>query len=84
MINKIYIDKGNSEIFYFNGERYIRIGTSNIIATATSEQAGIMKLYSTTGYNVDGTMTQKSITDELDLRFKASIKDNEELLIFTV
>ena len=84
MINKIYIDKGNSEIFYFNGERYIRIGTSNIVATATSEQAGIMKLYSTTVYNVDGTMTQKSITDELDLRFKASIEDNEELLIFTV
>lgn len=84
MINKIYIDKISSEIFYFNGEQYTRIGTSGIVATATSEQAGVMKLYSTIGQNIDGTMTQKSITDELDLRFKASVKDNEELLIFTI
>ena len=84
MINKIYIDKVSSEIFYFNGELYTRIGTSGIVSTATSEQAGVMKLYSTIGQNIDGTMTQKSITDELDLRFKASIEDNEELLIFTI
>jgi len=42
-----------------------------------------MKLYSTTGQNVDGTMTQKSITDELGLRFKTSVDTDEELLIFT-
>jgi hypothetical protein len=42
-----------------------------------------MKLYSTTGQNVDGTMTQKSITDELDLRTKTSVDTDKELLIFT-
>ena len=84
MINKIYIDRNESRIFYFNGEHYIRISNPEIVSTATSAQAGIMKLYSTTGQNVDGTMTQKSITDELDLRYKASVDTDKELLIFTL
>lgn len=49
-----------------------------------------MKLYSTTGENVDGTMTQKAITkelnsinDELDDKVEISLKKDEELLIFT-
>lgn len=83
MINKIYIDKIRSQIYYFDGERYIQVTNTNIIPTASSEQAGIMKLYSTTGQNVDGTMTQKSITDELDLRTKTSVDTDKELLIFT-
>ncbi len=33
------------------------------ISDATDSIKGIMKLYTTTGANVDGTMTQKSITD---------------------
>jgi hypothetical protein len=28
-------------------------------------------------------MTQKAITDELDLRYKASIESDDELLIFS-
>ena len=83
MINKIYIDKITNKIFYYNGEQYIAISNSQVISTATSESAGVMKLYSTTGQNVDGTMTQKSITDELGLRFKTSVDTDEELLIFT-
>lgn len=35
------------------------------IEQADSTTAGIMKLYSSTGSNTDGTMTQESITDEL-------------------
>ena len=82
MVNKIYIDKPNSAIYYFNGEQYVNI--SGIQSTASADIAGTVKLYNTTGYNTDGTMTQKSITDELDLRFKTDIDEDNELLIFTL
>ena len=82
MINKIYIDKPHSKLYYFNGLDYILINES--LTTAAPDVAGIMKLYNTTGYNIDGTMTQKSITDELDLRFKTNIDEDNELLVFTL
>lgn len=82
MINKIYIDKPHSKIYYFNGVEYIPIEAT--LSTATPEIAGMMKLYNTVGYNTDGTMTQKSITDELDLRFKTNIYEEDELLVFTL
>ena len=53
----------------------------NSIPAASSEQAGIMKLYDSTGYSVDGTMTQKAITDELDDKVEATVNTEEELLI---
>ena len=81
MINKIYIEDSTRKIFYYNGEEYKNIQTT--LTNATDVEAGLVKLYSTTGQNIDGTMTQKAITDELDLRYKASIDDNDELLIFT-
>lgn len=82
MINKVYIDKLHSALYYFNGAQYIPI--SQTLSTASPEVAGTMKLYNTTGYNIDGTMTQKSITDELDLRFKTNIDEDNELLVFTL
>ena len=39
-----------------------------ITPTATDQVAGIAKLYTTTGQNTDGSMTQKSITDALALK----------------
>lgn len=81
MINKIYIDDGTRKIYYYDGTHYINIQES--LVTATAQTPGILKLYSETGYNVDGTMTQKAITDELDLRYKANIDSNDELLIFS-
>ncbi len=82
MINKVYIDKPHSKLYYFNGIEYIPI--TETLVTASSDMAGVMKLYNTTGYNIDGTMTQKSITDELDLRFKTNIDEDNELLVFTL
>lgn len=82
MINKIYIDKIHSSIYYFNGSQYIPV--IDTLNRASADAAGIMKLYSTTGQNTDGTMTQKAITDELDLRYKASIEQDNELLIFSL
>jgi hypothetical protein len=51
--------------------------------TATDTTPGIMKLYSTTGQNTDGTMTQKAITDELEEKVEVEVIHSEELLIFT-
>ena len=78
MVNKIYIDKTNNSIYYYDGEAYVPAKPQ--LTTATSDIAGVMKLYSTIGQNTDGTMTQKSITDELGLRFKANVDAENELL----
>lgn len=79
MTNKIFIDDSTRKIYYYDGEEYKNIQST--FTTASDVTPGMVKLYNTTGYNVDGTMTQKAITDELDLRYKTSI--NEETLIFT-
>ena len=82
MINKIYIDDAARKIYFFDGTSYQNIQTT--FTTATDVQPGLVKLYATTGYNVDGTMTQKAITDEFDLRYKANIDGDDELLIFSL
>ena len=82
MINKVYIDKINSQVFYYNGVEYIPLTAT--FSTASSDVAGLVKLYNTVGQNTDGTMTQKSITDELYLRFKTDIDTENELLVFTL
>ena len=81
MINKIYIDDTTRKLYFFDGTQYIVINDD--IVTATAQTPGVVKLYGTTGQNTDGTMTQKAITDELDLRYKAEIDSNNELLIFS-
>ena len=82
MINKIYIDKPTRKIYYYNGEEYLPVEAH--WTTADSNIAGVMKLYNTTGQNIDGTMTQKSITDELGQRTKTEVDTQNELLIFSL
>ena len=81
MINKIYIDDGARKLYFFDGEQYVAVNEN--LVTATAEVPGIVKLYDTTGQNLDGTMSQKAITDELDLRYKAEIDSDNELLVFS-
>ena len=81
MINKIYIDKSTRKLYYFDGQEYVTI--QDTFVTANADVPGVVKLYATTGYNTDGTMTQKAITDELDLRYKATIDSDDELLVFS-
>ena len=81
MINKIFIDDSTRKIYFYNGEQYQNIQTT--FTTASAVEPGLVKLYSTTGQNIDGTMTQKAITDELDLRYKATVDSDDELLIFS-
>ena len=60
------------------------VGVGNLPA-ASSETAGILKLYKTTGNSEDGSMTQKSITEELGNKRtnrgnKSTIKQNRHFL----
>lgn len=80
--NRIYIDLNNGNtIYYFNGEQYVVVG-AGILPTASATIAGVMKLYNVTGDNVDGTMTQKAITDELNQKFEMKVNQDDESLIF--
>ena len=81
LVNKLYIDDESRKLYYFDGQQYIAVQDNFV--PATSEVSGTVKLYTATGYNIDGTMTQKAITDELDLRYKATIDSNDELLVFS-
>ena len=80
--NKIYIDANNTnDLYYYNGVEFVLIGPGSL-PTASAETAGILKLYSTTGENVDGTMTQKAITDELNTKISASVNLEDETVVF--
>ena len=68
------------------------------LPTASETVLGVLKLYNTTGDNTDGTMTQKAITQELDnldeklggidkeldTKIELSLKEDEELVIFSL
>ena len=82
MAIRIYIDLKTNEMYHFNGETFIEIGAK--VPTATAELPGILKLYTTIGYNEDGTMSQKAITDELDTKVELTLKEEEELIIFSL
>ena len=83
MMNKVYIDKPLGKLYYFNGESYIDIHDSFPIAT--SETPGIMKLYNVKGQNIDGTITQKLFTDEVNKKFELAIDQTDsECLNFLI
>lgn len=77
---KIYIDIPSGVLFAYQNEEFI---ASSGTVPASETTAGVMKLYSTTGANIDGTMTQKAITDELREKVEVTLNTSEELLIFT-
>ena len=84
----LYIDLFTSRIYYCFEDEYRIVETG--INLADSFLPGIMKLYNTVGQNVDGTMTQKAITnelneinEELNEKVEISLEKDEEVLIFT-
>ena len=79
-VNAVYIDTVTYGIYCYDGEKYIKL---NSIPTASSTDSGVMKLYSTTGQNTDGTMTQKAITDELNKKVSDWQVVEEETLSLT-
>lgn len=81
MAIKIYIDLNTNTMYHYNGQKYQEIDAK--IPSASSTLPGVMKLYDEVGYNIDGTMTQKAITEELDTKVEMSLKEEEELVIFS-
>lgn len=81
-LDRLYVDLFTDSLYYFNGT-YVKISGEGNPTIASDTVAGIMKLYSTTGYNEDGTMTQKAITEELNEKVEARVDEQQEILIFT-
>ena len=81
-IGKIYVDNAHSKIYFYDGEQYVQV--QNHLSLASSVEPGTVKLYNTLGYNEDGTMTQKAITDEFNTRYKTDVDIENELLIFSL
>ena len=77
---KIYVDISTSRLYIYNEEQYTIINT---VPYASSVDAGILKLYDTTGSNTDGTMTQKAITDQLNTKISVAVEEENELAIFS-
>jgi hypothetical protein len=78
---RIYIEANSSKIYVFDGTNYVS-SSSGSLPNATAEVAGIVKLYDQTGYNVDGTMTQRAITKELNEKFEMEVDQDDEMIIF--
>lgn len=72
----------SNSFYHFDGKNFHEITAK--IPTASVEIAGVMKLYEEMGYNTDGTMTQKAITEELEQKVELELKEEEELIIFSL
>jgi hypothetical protein len=82
VIGRIYIDAISSKLYTYNGMNY---ETQNgNLPNATTEVAGAVKLYDQVGQNIDGTMTQRAITKELNEKFEMDVVEEEEMVIFDV
>lgn len=60
-LNKIYIDNNSKVVYFYDGVQYIPI--NDTLPTASDVIAGISKLYQDGGNNIDGSMSQKAVTD---------------------
>ena len=78
--NHIYVNIAGNNIYTYTGSTYEEVGEKINNASATAP--GIMKLYSESGQNTDGTMTQKAITDELSEKIEVQIDEEAEMIIF--
>ena len=79
---RIYIDNNNDVIYQYNGEEYV--STNDVLPKAGDDLEGIMKLYEEKGRNIDGTMTQKAITENLNTKFEVSVDTEDELVVFSI
>ena len=82
--NLIYIDANNiNDLYYFDDIANVFVSVGQKTIPASAEQAGIVKLYDTIGENVDGTMTQKAITENLSKKISATVIEDSETIVFS-
>lgn len=80
--NKIYLDLEEGKIYYYFNNHFILVNNNNF-HNASDVEPGIMKIYDTKGNNVDGTITQRLFTSEIEKKYSVSIDEQDkELLIF--
>ena len=80
--NRIYIDLNNpNHIYYYNGVDYVVIGAGEL-PTASSEVAGVMKLYNNKGDNIDGAISQFAFTQEINKKIEMSVDTGKETVYF--
>lgn len=80
VVGRIYIDVVGSKLYTYNGISY---ETQNgALPNATAEIAGAVKLYDTKGKNVDGTITQRLFTEEINEKFEIDVLEEEEMVVF--
>lgn len=77
---RIYIDVVTSKLYTYNGVKYEALNSG--ITNATATVAGLVKLYDQVGQNVDGSMTQRAITNELNDKFEMDVIEEEEMIVF--
>ena len=82
VMGRIYIDAISSKLYTYNGINYETQAGS--LPNATAETAGAVKLYDQLGQNIDGTMTQRAITNELNEKFEMDVVEDEEMVVFDV
>ena len=80
--NVLYLDIDSSQLYYYTGSEFKLIELN--LPTASETVLGVLKLYDSVGDNIDGTMTQRAITEELDTKVELSLKEDEELVIFSL
>ena len=80
VIGRICIDATSGKLYTYNGVNYEGQGGS--LPNATANIAGVMKLYDQVGQNVDGSMTQRAITNELNEKFEMDVIEEEEMIVF--
>ena len=79
---KLYVDENSGMIYQYNGVKYV--STNDVLPKADRNVEGIMKLYNTKGLKEDGTMTQKSITTELNTKVEAKVEGETAIFSITI
>ena len=77
-IDALYIDLHSGLVYYFDDSDSTLKASKVVIPNASATKAGIVRLYTSLGYNEDGTMTQKAITEAIDAIKLVVDKDDAE------
>lgn len=79
-VDTIYIDLHSGNLYYYDDATATLKASKVVIPDASAEIPGIMRLYTSLGWNENGTMTQKAITEAIDaIRLVVDEDDSEAI-----